>query len=118
ATMLNIASRVADLVAADLSLRDRLFGACSGSSPIADSCAQSFIAAFGARVYRRPLSTAESMSLFADFHATGGLGGLQAVLMRLLMAPPLVFHVELGASVQGARVRLSDYEVASRISYG
>jgi hypothetical protein len=118
ATMLNIASRVADLAAADATLRDRIFGTCSSMSTVAGSCAQTFITTFGARVYRRPLSNAESTSLLADFQATGGIGGLQAVLMRLLMAPSLVFHVELGASVQGTRVRLSDYEVAARISYG
>jgi hypothetical protein len=39
------------------------------------------------------------------------------VIMRMLQAPQMVFHLELGGAVQGGRVHLTDYEVASRLSY-
>jgi hypothetical protein len=115
--MLTIAMRAADLALSDDAKTKRIFGNCAGST-ITDSCMQAFVNNFGLKTYRRPLTPAESQSLMDQFHtAGGGQEGMNRVLARLLMSPTLVFHLEPGVAGDGTRVRLTDYEVASRLSY-
>src|SRR5690606_19542760 len=45
------------------------------------------------------------------------LTGLEVVVTRLLASPHMAFKVELGTTPMGNKFRLSDYEVASRISF-
>jgi hypothetical protein len=74
---------------------------------------------FGSRVSRRDLTAAEVAGYLAFFRDMGGGSeGLSFLLRRLLQSPALVFHLEDGgATVSGGRIRLTDFEVASRISY-
>src|SRR5262249_9492606 len=102
--------------AADLARPSKadVFRAFAKQTPVTDACATEFIGAFGLRVYRRPLAGTEVSALMAGYtRAGGGLGGLSAVLGRLLQAPSMVFLIEEGGAVSGGRVRLTDYEVAS-----
>jgi Protein of unknown function (DUF1588)/Protein of unknown function (DUF1592)/Protein of unknown function (DUF1595) len=113
-----IAKRVVELTDSVEATRTTLFGACSKEASVTDACAAAFVTNFGQKVYRRPLNADESASLLKSY--TGGgknLKGLQSTLFVLLQSPQLVMHIEDGKSVSGARVRLTDYEVASRISY-
>jgi len=106
--------------AADLALASKaeLFGACARQTPVTDACATEFIGKFGLRVYRRPLASTEVSALMGTYARAGsGLGGLSAVLARLLQAPSMVFLIEEGGASSGGRTRLTDYEVASRLSY-
>jgi hypothetical protein len=88
-----------------------------------EACAGQFIKAFGKKAFRRPLSNEEVAGLTALYKngsADGGFnGGIQLVISTLLQSPSFVYRVELGqkmGSVTGA-VKLSPYEVASRLSY-
>jgi hypothetical protein len=115
--MLELATSASELSFVSATTRDRIYGACSGAAMVPDSCAQGFISSFGQLVYRRPLSAAESASLMASYQSAPGQEGLKRVLMQLLLSPALAFHLEVGGAVQGNRVRLTDFEIASRISY-
>src|SRR5262249_29718262 len=83
------------------------------------TCAQSIIRDFGRKAYRRPLTDDETQSYIASFNDSGGgFSGLKRVFVRLLLNPALTYHVELGQSTSAdSRIRLTDYEIASRISY-
>ena len=113
-----IAKRVVEITEANVSARAQMFGSCSSEASIAPSCASAFIQSFGLKSRRRPLTSAEITSLNRIFATNaGGLKGLQSVLFVMLQAPELVMHIETGSTGSATRVRLSDYEVASRISY-
>ena len=58
------------------------------------------------------------MDLYAAW-ATGKTrdSGLHELVSRVLMSPAFLFHIEEGVRVEGDRVRLTDHEVANRISY-
>jgi hypothetical protein len=116
--MLEIATVASQLSLADEATKRRIYGACSAATSVTLDCAQAFIANFGAQVYRRPLGGDEAARLLALFKGAPGLEGLARVFMQLLMSPALTFHLELGGAAQGGRVRLTDHEIASRISYG
>lgn len=116
--LLKIAQRTVALMTATPSLRVSLLGACVGVLPITDACATAVINSFGLRAFRRPPTTAEASALLTFYKNNGsGTAGLDMVIMRMLLAPPMVFHLELGASVQLGRALLTPYEVASRLSY-
>lgn len=115
--MLEVATQAAELAFATPAARDALFGSCAGQATVTDACAQTFIDGFGRKAWRRPLVANEKATLLAQFKAQGGAEGLKRVLMRILLAPELAFHVELGTMKEGNRVRLSDHEIANRLSY-
>ena len=88
-----------------------------------EACAGQFIKTFGKRAFRRPLTGDEVTGLTAMYRmgaADGGFnGGIELVISTLLQSPSFVYRVELGqkaGSLPGA-VKLSPYEVASRLSY-
>ncbi len=101
-----------------------------GCDPVAigeDACAGQFIAKFGRRAYRRPLSDAETAkfvafaktartTLTASFVESIGLS-----VQALLLAPSFLYHWELGPVAARAQsdglVRLGAHELASRLSY-
>ena len=116
-TMLNIASRAGDIIGANPAIQKRIFGDCGTNAGALDQCAQVFIQNFGMRSYQRPLTTAEAASFFAQYKLAGGLEGLNQVMIRLLLSPTLVFHIEQGDTTQDTRARLTDFEVASRLSF-
>ena len=85
-------------------------------------CAQSVIDTIAPRAFRRPLSEQEREWLTSVYdEANGELGfrsGMEALLATILQAPEFVYHVELGdAEAEGPIRALTDYEVASRLSY-
>jgi Protein of unknown function (DUF1592)/Protein of unknown function (DUF1588)/Protein of unknown function (DUF1595)/Protein of unknown function (DUF1587)/Protein of unknown function (DUF1585) len=89
-----------------------------------ESCAKTFIANFGKRTFRRPLLPAESTGLLEVFRAGNGNGGfthgIELVVQAALQSPSFLYRFELGqkdGSSAGA-VKLSQYEIASRLSYG
>jgi hypothetical protein len=91
-----------------------------------DACARDFVAAFGRRAYRRPLAPAEIDGLQAHYaRARKELGldfpnAVRVVVQTMLSSPHFLYHWERGAVpavVEGGLVRLSPWEVASRLSY-
>lgn len=115
--MFILALRAADLSMNDITARNLIYGSCAGTTTVTDTCAQDFIRNFGLRALRRPVTDAERADLLAFFKIVGGQEGLKRVMIRLLMNPALAFHMEFGSSQVGERLRLTDYEVASRLSY-
>jgi hypothetical protein len=84
-----------------------------------------FIAQFGARAYRRPLS-AEEKSAYAALFAKGPElvggnalnAGVRLVLSAMLQSPHFLYRVESSASgSKEPRVFLSSHELATRLSY-
>ena len=115
--MLEISNRIAEIAFTTTSVRDQIFGTCAGQAAITATCVQNFISNFGLKAFRRPVTSSESANLIAQFNLVGGIEGLKQTLMRILLAPPLTYHVEIGTMTTAGRTRLTDYEVASRISY-
>lgn len=88
------------------------------------ACGARFVGTFGARAFRRPLSTAERASLqtvFDAVHAAEGFdAGLEAVVATLLQSPQFLYVVQPGSAGLGPlpkSLELDGYELASRLSY-
>jgi hypothetical protein len=80
------------------------------------------LAQFAERAYRRPLTAAERDDILAFYHQVhrqddpGHEEALRDTLVTVLMSPHFCYRVDL--AVPGSAVRpLSDYELASRLSY-
>lgn len=90
------------------------------------ACATQFIADFGKRAYRRPLSSAESSrleALYADARGAQMLSFNEAISLlveAMLQSPAFLYHWESpydAPKLQGGAVQLAPYDVASRLSY-
>ena len=88
-----------------------------------DACARRILGTLARRAYRRPATEADIATLL-DFYAAGrehgGFdGGIQRALTRLLVDPEFLFRIETDApgTAPGAAYRLSDLELASRLSF-
>jgi hypothetical protein len=87
------------------------------------ACAQTVIANFGARAFRRPLTTTE-VSNFVTLMATAAQEGatsdeqFRTVLEAMLQSPNFLFRPEIDANPTSLTPHLlSPYETASRLSY-
>ena len=117
-----LAGDLSEAVVASEELRTALVPCTPTGSDDAE-CFREFLASFGRRALRRPLS-ADELDRFAvlidyaisedDFWA-----GVAAGLRMFLQHPELVYRVELGEPVDGQPgvFRLGSYEVATRLSY-
>jgi hypothetical protein len=99
-----------------------LIGACDTTNP--QVCVSSFLDGFAQQAYRRPLTTTERARLetvYAAGAVAGGLqGGIRLMLEAVLQSPSFLYREELGApdpSLPKGVVRLTDYEVASELSF-
>jgi hypothetical protein len=96
--------------------------ACTPSATDA-TCSSRIIAAFGARAWRRPLTTAEVQGLQAL--ATNAIslgetadGSLKQVVKTMLASPQFLYRIEYDADPTSAVAHpISQYEMASRLSY-
>jgi hypothetical protein len=104
--------------------RRATFVGCTPKATTDTACTRQFVEKLGGRAYRRPLTAAESARFVSvaetaqkslnDFHA-----GLEFAVAGLLQSPNFLFRVELGEPdpANAKRLRYSDYELASRLSY-
>src|SRR5690606_16871053 len=116
------AEALAARVASSNALLDRLLP-CDYSDA---SCASGFVADFGARAFRRPLTRTELdgfMALFDQGSDLIGSGddfkdGVALVIEAMLQSPQFLYRTELSddPSPDGS-IPLDDYEIASRLSY-
>ena len=92
-----IAEHVAGVAETDTDWRRDYLHACAETLPLTDDCLLDVIDAWGARVWRRPL-TADEFDDYAAFTDEwgGGERGLNLLLRRTLQGPSLVFHIEEG----------------------
>jgi hypothetical protein len=91
-----------------------------------DACATAFIADFGLRAFRRPLSADEATALHTLYLAERGPAingafsdGIRVLISAMLQSPYFLYRWEMsGPPVRdGALVRFGPYEIASRLSY-
>jgi hypothetical protein len=104
-----------------------LAGAGAGAGPApGDAERDAWLAAFGARAHRRPLTDQELREYAALFDAAADLGpsgdafrdGVQLVLTAMLQSPHFLYRTEESAEPDASgRIPLSDWEIASRLSY-
>ena len=87
-----------------------------------DQCAQKILATLARRAFRRPVTKSE-LARVLEFYAAGRKKenfdtGIQLAIRRILASPTFVFRVEAdGASKPGTVHRVSDLELASRLSF-
>jgi Protein of unknown function (DUF1592)/Protein of unknown function (DUF1588)/Protein of unknown function (DUF1595)/Protein of unknown function (DUF1585)/Protein of unknown function (DUF1587) len=93
---------------------------CNTASVGEDKCAAQFIANFGARAYRRPLTSDET----AGFLTVYGVGkteshaiGIRMVVEAALQSPNFLYLVEPSNPSAGKIRQLTGYEIGSRLSY-
>jgi mono/diheme cytochrome c family protein len=107
--------------------RRRIFSCRPESRPKSQSdetaCATKILSALARRAYRRPATTGDVQTLLAFFERARADGsfddGVRASLERVLVSPDFLFRIEADPrSVSpGAAYRLSDVELASRLSF-
>jgi hypothetical protein len=100
-----------------------VFG-CDTSGGANDACAADFVDAFGRLAFRRPLTDEERGRLLDAYDAAkaefGFTDAMDIVLETILQSTPFLYLVEQGVPVDGAPEnirKLTDHEVASRLSY-
>lgn len=85
-----------------------------------DGCIDEFIADFGQRAFRRPLSESESTrlgGLYDDLSSDDGPEmGLAGVVQYVLESPALLYLVERGLPSEGPYTALDPYELGTRLS--
>jgi len=96
---------------------------CGNPQSEGANCATKFIQAFGARVYRRPVTTEESSGLMTVYQAGAQdatyADGIEQVVRALLQSAGLLYLTELGDGAVGddGTVSLTAHELASSLSY-
>ncbi|HEX4404092.1 MAG TPA: DUF1592 domain-containing protein [Polyangia bacterium] len=98
--------------------------AAGATTAAARTCASQFLQGFATRIYRAPIAAADMdrhLALYDAGAANGGYThGIQLLLEAMLQSSRFLYRVELGTAtaVGPTAVKLSDYELASRLSYG
>lgn len=117
-----LANGIAEQVSGDPALREAIVP-CTPTGADDEACYQSFVEEFGRLALRRPL-TDEEVGGFMAFmsHAQQADDfwiAVDSALRAFLQHPYFLYRVELGTPVDGQDgvFRLSDYELATRISY-
>jgi hypothetical protein len=109
---------------------ERAFGTAANASTSAGcdvaqaTCADTFIADFGRRAFRRKL-TADEHARFDGIYQAGvtklssGAAGLKYATMAILMSPYFLYRVELGEPTPGGAAprALTGVELASKLAY-
>lgn len=91
-----------------------------GAEP-SEACASAFVNTFAQKVFRRPLTDEETISVATIYTEVKGLYGtvpeaIQYSVYALLQSPQLLYRTELGAD-QAQAGPLTRYELASELSY-
>ena len=105
--------------------RRRIFVCRPASAAEEASCAQQILSTLAKRAYRRPVTNADVAPLLAFYEGGRRRGGFEAgielALNVLLVSPQFLFRVEAEprtvAAQGGTTYRLSDMDVASRLSF-
>src|SRR4030095_5694084 len=104
----------------DTPSRRRIFTCRPANANAEVSCARQVVSTLARRAYRQPVTDADLqrlMSFFETGRRDGGFeAGIQAALQRILVSPQFIFRIERD-SVPGAVHRITDVELASRLSF-
>ena len=117
--------KISEELAETVSNRSKEFVACpAGVDGLGEgSCLRDFVTSFGLKLWRRPPTDAEIASFGALYSKTAQEGGnaeagLRSVVQAFFLSPHFLFRTELGQTQQaGAVTYLTDYELASALSY-
>jgi hypothetical protein len=107
----------------DTPARRRLFVCRPAGADAEEPCARRILATLARRAYRRPVTEADLEPLLAFYRAgraEGGFdAGVQRALERALVSPQFLFRIEREPEQArpGAAFRVSDVELASRLSF-
>ena len=105
--------------------RDRIF-ICRPRSPDVrneSGCAKKILSALARRAFRRPVADGDLESLMVSYTEGRAEGdferGIERAVEALLVSPEFLYRVERdpGVSASGAIYRISDLELASRLSF-
>ncbi|HEX4621864.1 MAG TPA: DUF1592 domain-containing protein, partial [Myxococcaceae bacterium] len=132
----DLAFALGSLIANTQSYADQLASVCGAASTQASltgSCANAFVAHYGLKAFRRPLTTAEIADLMTDPASTATppanlnlttTPGLTSLLVRLLAHPRFFYRMDNEGTlisgtdgITGATYRLSPYELLSKMTY-
>jgi hypothetical protein len=93
---------------------------CLGATPVTAACQQMFVSSYGAKLFRRALTPAETTSyagfLAGQLQADPAPQAIASSLKVMMLSPNFIFRTELGNSKPGA-VDLTNDEIASLLSY-
>jgi len=108
-------------VFADATKRSQFIG-CTPSSTMTDSCLRGYLQALGLRAWRRPLASAEldrlmGFAVKASTELGAAIEGARWATVALFISPNFLYRPELGAATAGGLLRLTNYEIASRLSF-
>jgi len=108
-------------VMSDAAKRQALLG-CTPSGTATDACMRGFVQSFGLRAWRRPLETAEvdrimALSTQAASSLGGAVEGARWATVAILNSPNFLYRAELGAADTQGGMRLTNYELASRLAF-
>ncbi|MEJ7730794.1 MAG: DUF1592 domain-containing protein [Polyangiaceae bacterium] len=117
------AGEVATEVVADPALRAELMS-CEPTGADDEPCFRTFLAEFGRRALRRPVTDAETEVFVTKFMPHAATAGdfwvaVDSALRAFLQHPAFLYRVEMGQPVDGVAglFRLDDWEVATRLAY-
>jgi hypothetical protein len=111
-----LARDAAARLTSDPARRDAVVG-CKAADA---GCLQRFVTRFGRRALRRPLADDEVQRLvaFAQTTAAGDFNvAVETVVRVMLQDPEFLYRVEIGTPVAPGLVKLTPFEVASRLSF-
>ncbi len=103
--------------------RQKIFVCRPTSGRDEEACARTILSMLARRAYRRPITSEDLPPLLGFYEAGRREGsfdaGIQAALKRMLMSPQFLFRIESEPKgvAPGTAYRLSDVELASRLSF-
>jgi hypothetical protein len=113
---------VAAAVVGNTSTLNKIAPCAAGADP--RGCAKSFLQGFATKIYRAPIDATDMdrhLALYDAGATNGGFAhGIQLLLQGMMQSSRFLYRVELGTptAVGPNAVKLSGYELASRLSYG
>lgn len=120
----NAAEALANNVLASKSVNGGAYSKIAGCALSANvnmqTCAANTVQQLATRAFRRPVSSGETSQLMTVFNQGGNFDtGLGDVITSILMSPKFLFVsiVSQQSRVNGAEFNISEYELASRLSY-
>ena len=96
---------------------------CLGATAPDETCPSSFISSWGQRLYRRPLTEAETAALTTLYGAGAAISpsdGARFVLFSMLQAPPFLYRLEIAGGARADKpgsYDLTGHEIATRLAY-
>jgi Protein of unknown function (DUF1588)/Protein of unknown function (DUF1592)/Protein of unknown function (DUF1585)/Protein of unknown function (DUF1595) len=116
-----VATAAADAITGRPERLSAFAGACALAAPLAPKCLDDFLASFGRRALRRPL-TADELAGYRTLNdgQRAPAEVIRAVTVLLMTSPRFLNHLELEGTPVGGRedlLALTSYEIAARLSY-